>query len=208
VRGCEQENQLALVLYLALFCIWLTRRVLWLLMAIGHVLSCVLLRQMEYDADRYEARLAGTDAFAETTRKITLLGLVTNSAFEMAAGSWIMKGRLPDDLSTLILTMASGISKKESRKIEKELEKSKTSFFDTHPAHGERVASVQRENAPGVFHLEDPASQLFKDFSKMSRDATLELYREVFGKRVKRDSLVPVATFLGTGEAKETQRAE
>jgi Zn-dependent protease with chaperone function len=202
VHGCEQGDQLAIFLYLALFCIWLTRWVLWLLMVIGHALSCFMLRQMEYDADRYEARLAGTEAFAETARKILLLELATNSAHVLAEASWNKMGRLPDDLNTLILTLSDGIPPRAFRKLEKELEKSKTHFFDTHPAHGERLASVRQENAPGVLHLDGPATQLFKDFPKMSQAVTLDFYREVIGKRVKRDALVPVAVFLG-GEGQD-----
>src|SRR5262249_54155636 len=98
VRGCEEGDRLALFLYLALLCIWLTRWVLWLLMVIGHALSCFLLRQMEYDADRHETRLAGSNAFAETARQLLLLELVTNSAHALAQDSWNRKGRLPDDL--------------------------------------------------------------------------------------------------------------
>jgi len=51
-RGCAAGDHLALILNLALLCVWLTRGVLWLLMAVGHGLSCFMLRQMEYDADR------------------------------------------------------------------------------------------------------------------------------------------------------------
>src|SRR5262249_815829 len=150
----EQADRLALFLYLALFCIWLTRWVLWLLMVIGHALSSFMLRQMEYDADRYETRLAGTEAFAETARKLLLLGLATNAAYSLLDHSWNKTGRLPDDLSTLILTLSEGISPAEFRTIEKELQKSKTGFFDTHPAHGERLASARRESAAGIFHLD------------------------------------------------------
>jgi Zn-dependent protease with chaperone function len=197
VQGCEQnEGWFVLFLYLVLFCIWLTRWVFWLLMAIGHALSCFLLRQMEYDADRYEARLAGSEVFAETARKILLLQLATNSSYGLAAVSWGKSERLPDDLSALILSIASCIPAKDFRKNEKELEKSKTGFFDSHPAHGERLASVRREKASGIFHLEGPATQLFQDFAKLSRTITLKYFRNVIGKRATRDSLVPVVVFL------------
>ena len=197
VQGCEEaDGRFVLFLYLALLCVWLTRWVLWLLMIIGHALSCFLLRQMEYDADRYAARLAGSEVFAETARKILLLQLATNSAYGLAAVSWGKSGRLPDDLSALILSIAGYIAAKDFRKIEKELEKSKTGFFDTHPAHGERLASVRREKASGIFHLDGPATQLFQDFAKLSRAITLKFYRNVIGRRVTRDSLVPVGVFL------------
>src|SRR5262245_6540464 len=202
VRGCEQGDRLAIFLYLALFCIWLTRWALWLLMVIGHALSCFMLRQMEYDADRYEARLAGTEAFVETSRKVLLLELATSGAYGLAHESWNKAARLPDDLSTLILAIADSIPPAELRKIEEVLENSTTGLFDTHPAHAERLASARREGAPGVFHLEGPATQLFKDFPKMSRAVTLDFYREVIGKRVRHDALVPAAALLGGAEVR------
>jgi Zn-dependent protease with chaperone function len=200
VRGCESGDRLSLILMLAMLCVWLTRRVLWLLMMIGHALSCFMLRQMEYDADRYEARLAGAEAFAQTSRQVLLLGLAADSAYALAHNSWAAKGKLPDDLSELVATIAGCVPPAEFRKIETELGKRKAGFFETHPAHGERLASVRRENAPGVFHLDGPATHLFKDFPKLSRAVTLEFYRGVIGRRVKRDALVPVSGFLGDGD--------
>ncbi len=203
-KACEgTDSRIGIILYVALLCIWLTRVILWLLMVVGHALSCFLMRQMEYDADRNEARLAGANNFAETARKLLLLQLVSNSAYGLASLSWYQKGKVPDDLSALILRLADSIPPKEFRKIEKKLEKSGTSFFDTHPSNGERLASVRRENAPGVFHLDGPAPQLFQDFAKLSRAITLKFYRTVIGKRVTRDSLVPVGVFLGDEESKE-----
>jgi Zn-dependent protease with chaperone function len=201
VRGCEEGGRLALLLYLALFCVWLTRRVLWLLLAIGHALSCFLMRQMEFDADRNETRLVGTETFADTSRRLLLLDLVANSAYGLAADSWKKTGRLPDDLSALVAALADGVSREDVVRIERELSKSKTGLFDTHPAHGERLASARRENAPGVFHLDGPATRLFKDFPRTSRAISLDLYRQVIGRRVKRDALVPVAALFGGGEA-------
>ena len=40
------------VLYLARLFVWLTRKILWLLMMVGHLVSGFLMRQMEVDADR------------------------------------------------------------------------------------------------------------------------------------------------------------
>jgi hypothetical protein len=62
------------ILYLAMAGIWLSRRLLWCLMYSGHLVAGFMLRQMEFDADRYEARLAGSETFAKT------------SAAEVAAG--------------------------------------------------------------------------------------------------------------------------
>jgi|SRR5579883_510520 len=199
-RGCEAENRFALILLLAMFCIWLTRCILRVFMVITHALSSFMLRQMEYDADRYEARLAGSKTFGKTQRRLLLLGLATNGAHLMAGRSWFLTGKLPDDLSSLILGISEGISKKEFRKIEKQEEKTTTGFFDSHPAHTERLANARKENAEGLFQLEGPATDLFREFPKMSRAVTLDFYREVLGRRVKKDKLVPTAAFLENTE--------
>jgi Zn-dependent protease with chaperone function len=196
-RGCAEGGQLAVLLYLALACVWLTRRVLWLLMATGHALSCFMLRQMEYDADRYETRLAGTAAFVETARQLLLLELAANGAYQLAYASWAQAERLPNDLSPLILTLSGRIPPAEFRKIEKALARVKTGLLDTHPAHGERLASARREGAPGVFHLGGPATELFEDFPRLSRAVTRDFYRAVLGKRARRAALVAVADLLG-----------
>jgi hypothetical protein len=128
------------------------------------------------------------------------LGLVSDIAYRTADDSWYKTGRLPDDLSALILALSVVIPSGELRKIEKKLKKSKTGLFDTYPAYGDRLTSVRRENAPGVFHLDGPATRLFKDFPKMSRAVTLHFYRQAIGKRVKPDALVPVPIFLGGRE--------
>jgi Zn-dependent protease with chaperone function len=202
VRGCEEGDRLAIFLYLALLCVWLTRCALWVLMALGHGLSCFMLRQMEYDADRYETRLAGTEAFAQTARQLLLLDLATSGALALAESSWRKAGRLPDDLIELVVTIGDSIPPAEFRKVEKDMERRKAGLFDTHPAHGERLAAARRENAPGVFHREGPATQLFKDFPRLSRAVTRAFYRQVIGKRAARGALVPVSAVLG-GKAQE-----
>lgn len=203
-RSCEDTDfWIAIILYAALLCIWLTRAVFWVLMVIGHVLSCFLMRQMEFDADRNEARLAGTENFAETARKLVRLQLASNNAYGLASVSWYKKGRVPDDLSALILRISERIPEKDFRKIEKVLKRRKTSVFDTHPSDEERLASVRRESAPGIFHLEGSATRLFHNFENLSRAVTLKFYRTVIGKRVKQDCLVPVGVFLGDDKTEE-----
>jgi Zn-dependent protease with chaperone function len=200
VNGSEREDWVALFYQLALLCVWLTRRVLWVLMAIGHSMSCFMLRQMEYDADRYETRLAGTEAFAETNRALLVLGLATDMTNQVTMLSWIRNSRLPDDLGALIDALADTIPQDTILRMETALAKSRAGFFDTHPAHGERLANARRENAPGVIHLPGPAMLLFKDFAKMSRAVTMDFFRKMLGKRVVRDAFVGVAAFLGDEE--------
>jgi hypothetical protein len=59
-----------LIAALARMFVWITRRLLWVLMLVGHAISSMMLRQMEFDADRYETRVAGTDTFLETVERL------------------------------------------------------------------------------------------------------------------------------------------
>jgi hypothetical protein len=65
---------------LARAAVWLTRRILWVLMFIGHAVSGFLSRQMEFDADRYQSRMVGGEVFAETMRRVRELALASQGA--------------------------------------------------------------------------------------------------------------------------------
>lgn len=196
-RGRESGGWLAVALLLATLCVWLTRGVLWVLMVAGHALSGFLLRQMEYDADRYEARLAGTAAFEETSRRLLRLDLADDAAHGLAFAAWARSGRLPDDLSVLVTAVADSIPSGEFDRVKRQALEVETGFFDTHPALTDRLASARREAAPGVFHLDGPATLLFKDFAGLSRAVTRDFYRGVIGAGVRRAAVVPAASLLG-----------
>ncbi|CAE7438271.1 htpX_3, partial [Symbiodinium sp. CCMP2456] len=61
---------LSVITWPARSCVWLSRQLLRLLMNIGLLVGGFLLREMEFDADRYEARVAGSNEFAETSWRI------------------------------------------------------------------------------------------------------------------------------------------
>jgi len=195
VRLAEEADRLAIIFYVASLGVFISRAILWVFMAAGHVLSCFLLRHMEYDADRYEARLVGSTAFEETSRRLAALDLASNAAQALAVQSW-SKERLPDDLPGLVLMHTQQIPPKLSRLIEKRLKKEKTGLFDTHPCFKDRVANAHREDAPGIFHLDEPATILFDDYDDLSRRTTKHFYRQLLGKHLKR------ATFFTVEEAK------
>ncbi len=199
VAWCDQDIRIAVIFYLARFCVWVTRGILFVFMLVGHGLSCFLLRQMEYDADRYAARLVGGDTFAEMSSRLPVLGAGLWPAQALVTECW-RKDRYPDDLPGVIVHLAEDMPPKVRRQIDKEFARAKTGLFDTHPAHRDRVANVRREKTDGIFALDGPATRLFADYPRLARDVSLDLYRNVFGKRIKRTDLVPVeAIFAGPG---------
>jgi Zn-dependent protease with chaperone function len=199
VQWSEESDRTALIFLLARLCVWLTRWLLWMLMVIGHAISCFLLRHMEYDADRQMTRVMGSEVFQTTARQVAIMSLAEVVCFDVAAYSWHKQHRLPDDLCALLMSMAEDLPPQVRQQLEKSLRQTKTGVFDTHPSHGERVANARRENAPGIFHLNWSSTELFSDFPKLSRTITLDFYRLVFGKGVRREDLVPSSTLLSGG---------
>lgn len=183
------------VLYLMRFVIWLTRRVLWLLMLLGHAVSGFMLREMEYDADRYEARLAGSHTFEATVRQLIYLNLANRGA-HADLENFYREGRLADNLPRLIIANVAQLPE-EARKFADELiEKEETSVFDSHPSDRDRIASAREENAAGVFQSRQPGTILFNDFDGLAKAVTWDFYTEVFGSEFKPTAVRPIEEML------------
>lgn len=191
----SESGFVKLILLFSQAAVWLTRRVLWALMLVGHAVSGFLLRQMEYDADRHEARLVGAAEFEATSRRLPELMLGMNGA-EVAASGWAARGRLGDDLPRLMLAMLERVPYRELKKVTDKLEERKTGLFDSHPAQRDRIASARREEAPPVFVGALPATVLFTDFDTLARNVTGDVYRHQFGSRFKPTAMCPLQELL------------
>ncbi|MCX6856262.1 MAG: M48 family metalloprotease, partial [Verrucomicrobia bacterium] len=159
-----------LVFSLAKGGVWFGRRVLWCLMQVGHAISCFMSRQMEFDADSYEAKVAGSTEFAKTAERLQLLGAAHGAAMNDAYQTFQTQ-ELPDDLPALVVWRESVISEKARQQVTEHFKESKTEWNETHPADSDRIKAALALNAAGLFHLENPASELFSDFTSLSRAA-------------------------------------
>lgn len=182
---------------LARLAIWLTRRVLWVLMYAGHAASGFLSRQMEYDADRYEARMVGSAVFTRTCWRLRELNLAESGAYDDILSSW-RQSRLPDNLPKLVLANVPQIPKEVLAQYRKAMGQAKTGIFDTHPSDRDRIAHAKAEAADGIFSLEGPATDVFRNFDSLARLVTLEFYRATFGPQVSKEQLYPVAELVQT----------
>ena len=194
------DIRIGFILYLARFFIWVTRKILWLLMMAGQVVSSFMLRQMECDADRYEMRLAGSDTFQATMTRIPVLGMAAEGAFADLTESW-RERRLNDDLPALVVLNVDDIPQEVLTKLHEHIATARTGSFDTHPADRDRVRAAQDEGARGIFRLDYGAGKLFADFRALCRDVTFRFYRETLGDQVTEDNLRP------TEQLVERQRA-
>jgi predicted Zn finger-like uncharacterized protein len=192
---------------LARLAVWLTRKVLWVLMMTGHAVSCVMLRQMEFDADRYQARLVGSPMVESILRQLNLTLMAERGAMADLTESW-KEGRLPDDLPRLIEANIAQLPPEALKAVDEMFAHGKTGLFDTHPSDKERAAAALTEDDPGIFHLQGPATELFRDFEGIAREATSDHYRGLLGPSFSPNQLIPVAEVVrGTENVQDGHKA-
>lgn len=173
----ESRGFIAISLLLARVAVWLSRRILWCLMMIGHGVSCFMLRQMEYDADCYEVRLAGAPCFADTMRKLYLLDAASYLSDKMVVQHWQEKRERMEDIPAAIVSLAKQLPDDLRKHIDHSLKEESTEWFATHPASKDRVARANAENPAPAFQLEGPATHLFSNFEKLAQEVTREQYQ-------------------------------
>ncbi len=161
---------------LATIVVTFSRSYLTVLMKPAHWLASSFSRHMEFDADRYEAALIGSDAFEETSKRLPVLTFGAALAGADASRNWSM-GRLPDDLPALVAGRASLLPAESSARLVKGALEQKSAPGDTHPSMAERVAAVRRRECAGVFHLSGPAARLFHDLPALCGRATEHHYK-------------------------------
>lgn len=164
----------------ALVGVEIARRILWVFMMIGHAINAYLMRQMEYDADRYEARLVGADTFEKIFHEMLELNKAVQTMRQDLAQAW-QERRLSDDLNVHILTNVQELPTSARREIKESFTRADSRWYDTHPSVGERLDRIWREAPRGVYRSDRPAAELFADFEALSRQATLGFYRDAIG---------------------------
>lgn len=183
--------RIASVLKLARGSVWLSRRALTALMMGGHAISCFMMRQMEFDADSYEIKVAGTEAFVRTMTRLREL----NVAAQLAYGDvfdGLRSGSVPADLSTFLVERGREIPADVLARIHVRSDE-KTGVFDTHPADAVRIDKAEAAAAAGVLAGGDvPATHLFRDFDGLSSAATRHHFEHDLGLSL--DSLTLVDT--------------
>jgi hypothetical protein len=184
----QGDWRLVAVLALARGAVWLSRKILTGLMIAGHAISCFMLRQMEYDADCYEVKLAGSDTFAETFLRLKELGAASQFAhYELADG--LRRGRVPVDLASYVSLRVGSLPVELHAAIRKS--EGKTGVFDTHPCDADRLRAADGLGLAGIIdggHA--PATSLFGQFEDLSARVTRDYYQHELGLETGQLTLV------------------
>jgi hypothetical protein len=160
----------------------------------GELLTCGVLRRMEYDADHVEAQVAGVRDFALTSRALMFLNIASRRAHYDMAAAW-EEQRLADDLPRLVVDNAGKLAEHRAD-ILKMLEEEKTHWFDTHPSHNDRVRNVERGGATGLVECDTPAGELFADFTALCRHATQAYYKSILGEKMGEAKVVAATALI------------
>ena len=198
----SEDGYMRLLGYLARFFVWLSRGALRLIMIAGHAVSCLLMRQMEYDADVYEIRLGGTETFASTALQLRVLSAATQTAFSELSDSW-REGRLAADLPTFIARRATEMPAPMLAAVKRSMTMGETGWFDTHPCDRDRLARAREQRQAGIFRMEAPATVLFRNFDELAREATFTFYRETLGDEFSAANLVGNEVLYGHAETED-----
>ncbi len=189
------DVRIAIVLHFARFMIWLTRRILWLFSFFGQLVSCYLLRQMEYDADLHECRLSGSKTFENTSKKMRYLAIAYQQSLA-DLNTFLLDGKLGDDFPMMIIFNRDQQEPTLREKIESLGRDEKTEWLATHPCDRDRIAAAQRENAPGIFAVDHPATVLFEHFEEVCKEATTSFLQAALADAFKLQMLVPLPQLL------------
>ena len=185
-----EDGRIAFLVGCARFAVWCSRLVLKLLMYIGHGIGCFMLRQMEFDADSYEVKVAGSTAFEEAMRRFHVLGHVTEMSYKQMRVGWNQSRELPDNLPAYLLSLDQTLHDSQRTQIEDRMGLEATGLFDTHPSNGDRIRAARRAADSGIFRCDLPATTLFNNFDVPAKQVTMLHYDDDLGIPLAQAKLV------------------
>src|SRR5262245_16959750 len=180
----RSDFRVGIILHLARAMVWVTRRILWLLMNVGHAVSCFMMRQMEFDADRFETQVAGSETFAETTRHLQLLNAAWQQTIAQQTEAYATN-RLVNDLPRLSAMAAKRLATKAVQANWAVPPTAKVGWFDTHPSDHDRIQASRALGAVGMLRGDGDATKLFRDFRATAQALTKHYYEEECGINLK-----------------------
>jgi Zn-dependent protease with chaperone function len=192
LAASQDESQsflIVLVLCFSRAVVWIGRRILWLFMVIGQAISCLLSRQMEYNADLHAIQMSGSETFILSLQRLLQLDLAAALSEQQAAGKWKKEQRLFDRFPEFITSRADDISAEVQDQIHAR-GKQRRSLFDLHPSTAQRTERAKLANARGIFHCTTPATSVFAHFPELSRKMTIAFYQTLIGPDFKPEWLV------------------
>ncbi len=164
------------------------RGLLWLLVVGGLWVIRGMERQMEFDADRLAAKLAGRDELIRTLEAAHFMGIGVQQAMEDISTS-LQERALPDDIVRLAVANALSLARYKDEIFEN-LHQEETNWLSSHPCLTERIENIRDiDHLPSV-RIDAPGTRLLANFRAICRRRTHEFYDQRLGEVWKRVAVI------------------
>jgi len=199
----NSDIRIRILLYIAKFFVWIARRILYLLMLIGYIVSYFVMRQMEYDADKYETLLVGYKGFQESTFRLEELSsasaVAVNNIYTM-----LEKGKLVDNYPKLINHLSNNFVNTELLKLQQDSLETKNHRFSTHPSNKDRIREAQKIGSQGILDFDAHNRLLIDNFDELNKEISLRFFRDLrIGERILKEKMVNFELYLEDIHAQE-----
>jgi Zn-dependent protease with chaperone function len=191
-----EDWRLSLIAACARLAVWLSRKVLLLLMLIGHAASCFLSRQMEFHADACAMAVAGSAGLESLLLRLRELAVLEHLAYDGLGQIWKKRHQLPDSLPDFLYQLEERAPADFHEQARQTLLNETAGLFATHPTAAQRIQKARRRAETGIFGLEKPARALFDDFAATSRLVSGRHYRQNLRLAVTTPMLKSVGDFF------------
>ena len=188
----ERSGWVTLVIVSAQLGVWFSRVILKGLVYCGVFIGGFMLRRMEFDADGYQIRVAGSGASESVTRKLVTASAALRQAHEHMGANWKKYRTLPDNFPEYLRRQHEQMPEPVRQRFFDAVGLAKTRWFDSHPSIADRIRHARQAGDPGIFHDDRPASSLFVAFEHPCRFVTLLHYRDDLGVPVNPTMLTPL----------------
>jgi len=159
------------------FGIQLTRFILKMLFLFNLRITHYMSRQMEYDADRYEALFAGSKQFRANSVQLRILSYAEHVVAEINQQAW-NQNKLLKNIPDAIATQSMEFDNIIKQDIVSGMSEETTDVWASHPADNDRAVHAENFDYTGVFQEEFTAAKFFINFSELCHQVTLFDYRE------------------------------
>lgn len=197
-----EDGRLALIVACVRLAVWISRKVLTLLMLTGHTASCFLSRQMEYHADACAMAVAGSAGLESLLLRLREQALLQHLGYDALQHIWQKRHQLPDSLPDFLDQLERRAPPDFHEEARQTLLNETAGLFATHPTAAQRIQKARQRDEPGIFSLERPARALFSDFAATARQVTGRHYRLNLRLAVTPPMLKPVSDFFQNDESR------
>jgi len=188
--------RLSLIVGCARFGVGFSRKVLTLLMLIGHAASCFLSRQMEYHADACASEVAGSQGLESLLVRVQELNVLAEMVHPTLRQLWQKRRQLPDSVPEFYEQMEQRLPPQFHEEPHQTLLNETGGLLATHPTPAQRIQKARQRGAAGIFALEKPARGLFENFAGTARLVTARHYRQGWRLGVTDAMLKPASEFF------------